>query len=69
LCEFRSEKGKTRIGRAEHVTYLKSLVDHKDVVIRGTLLVDGTGNVSSYCTKIQENLKHPTVHTDTCRGK
>jgi hypothetical protein len=28
-------------------------------VIRGTLLVDGTGNVSSYCTRIQENLKHP----------
>ena len=33
--------------------------DHKDVVIRGTLLVDGTSNVNSYCTRIQENLKHP----------
>ncbi len=38
--------------------YLKSLEDYKEVVIRGNLLVDGTGNVDSYCTRIQENLQH-----------
>jgi hypothetical protein len=57
LCEFR-EKGATRVGKMEHIAYLKSLIDHKEVVIRGNLLVDGTGNANSYCTRIQENLNH-----------
>jgi hypothetical protein len=59
LCEFRSEKANTRVGSEEHTTYLQSVSNDKDVVIRGPILVHGSGNVTSYCTHIQENLKHP----------
>ncbi len=45
--------------RPAYTEYLKTLVDDKDVVIRGPLLVNGMGNIDSYCTRIQENLKHP----------
>jgi hypothetical protein len=56
ICEFRSEREAVISLKSAHAAYLNTVSNNKDIVIRGHVLVDGSGNSESYCTHIQENL-------------
>lgn len=57
LCEYRSERGTIRVLLEEHAAYIAQAPSTKNIIVRGHILVDGTGNSRSYCTHIQENLR------------